>query len=705
MKRIFYNFPANTDKYVLPNKLKAMAESGATANDYLAINSGKWELIKPDNINPAMVKCYKIAQHQVFPDNDNLSHDEVFALLLRHREIIEGFTQHQCTTILIQGMEHRKDMVENLCRSLNYNEILWMDEPDTEYALIDIDNIDTSVVTPSKTTAKQPEIAEVLDKPKEPDYKEDITLVIPYMKDSPERERNLYLVLNDLVNNDFKIMLVESGKERTFKALNAKQNHQIEYHFLQQKDNVFHRTKVINFGIVAASTKAIAIYDVDVIVPAEKLINATAMIVEGAAKIVYPYAGRFLNIDAEAYKIGLLKPVSIVAEMSWGGCVVLDRQAYIESGLENENIISWGYEDVERYERCATKFAYKVVRLAGDLYHLQHHSNENSVETNPHLEKNKKEYEKVRGMIPRELYEYVNTWEWKKQALSQLKKQTKDIQKDKKAEVKQKEAEHESISNIGLESKIKVRHKPKTDAITDKHEYSVSVIVPTYNDSEFLLEALQSIDKQKGINTEIVIVDDCSTKPFPADVWEFIQSRKNIKLIRNEINYQLSGSRNKGIEAARFDFIICLDADDYFVHEKALFLMADTLTKQKCDIAYGNMADKDIKSVVFPQKEVNQKAFEAGNPIFQSSMFRRSIWQKANGYTMRPHPHYEDYNFWAKCLAAGAKFQYVESLVYFKRWRGDSMLMKLDKDGKVFKKLALDGVFENLIIEPKRQKK
>ena len=92
----------------------------------------------------------------------------------------------------------------------------------------------------------------------------------------------------------------------------------------------------------------------------------------------------------------------------------------------------------------------------------------------------------------------------------------------------------------------------------------VSVVIPTYNSAEFLVQALDSVFKQTYPNYEIVVIDDGSTDNTP-QVVEPWRSRINY-IYQN--NQGVAAARNKGIEAATGEFIAFLDADDLFLPYK-----------------------------------------------------------------------------------------------------------------------------------------
>ncbi len=94
----------------------------------------------------------------------------------------------------------------------------------------------------------------------------------------------------------------------------------------------------------------------------------------------------------------------------------------------------------------------------------------------------------------------------------------------------------------------------------------VSVIIPTYNRPDFLRRAVASAQRQKGVQTDIIIVDDNSD----TDLTDEFSGADNIRYIRNRENLGGSHSRNRGLELAKGRFVNFLDDDDEFLEDKLI---------------------------------------------------------------------------------------------------------------------------------------
>ncbi|MBT0015941.1 glycosyltransferase family 2 protein [Vibrio alginolyticus] len=96
----------------------------------------------------------------------------------------------------------------------------------------------------------------------------------------------------------------------------------------------------------------------------------------------------------------------------------------------------------------------------------------------------------------------------------------------------------------------------------------VSIIMPTYNSTDTVVESIQSVLSQTYKNWELIIVDDRSTD----NTWQVIQTYAdkydNIRVYQNKENLGAGASRNFAIEKAKGRFIAFLDSDDLWTEDK-----------------------------------------------------------------------------------------------------------------------------------------
>ncbi len=94
----------------------------------------------------------------------------------------------------------------------------------------------------------------------------------------------------------------------------------------------------------------------------------------------------------------------------------------------------------------------------------------------------------------------------------------------------------------------------------------ISVIIPAYNQADFLGKAIQSVFDQTYSNFELIVVNDASSDHTSEVIKQFDDPR--LKNIVHKKNRGLPGTRNTGIRAASGEIIALLDSDDIFHPEK-----------------------------------------------------------------------------------------------------------------------------------------
>ena len=109
----------------------------------------------------------------------------------------------------------------------------------------------------------------------------------------------------------------------------------------------------------------------------------------------------------------------------------------------------------------------------------------------------------------------------------------------------------------------------------------VSIILATYNRAEYILESLQSIQKQTFLDWECLIIDDGGTDNTSKVVLPLLQVDDRFKYLKRPEQYKkgLPGSRNYGLDLAKGDYIIFFDDDD-IAHPQNLEICALELSQR-----------------------------------------------------------------------------------------------------------------------------
>src|SRR5690554_2756848 len=130
----------------------------------------------------------------------------------------------------------------------------------------------------------------------------------------------------------------------------------------------------------------------------------------------------------------------------------------------------------------------------------------------------------------------------------------------------------------------------------------VSIIIPTYNRSEFILQSLQSVFEQTYRPIELVIVDDGSTDNTSNVIFDWIKKHstdQNFTIIyKQQDNSGAPSARNQGYFIATGRYIQYLDSDDKIektkIHKQINLLQKENTSICLCDYYYYDYKEKTI---------------------------------------------------------------------------------------------------------------
>tara|TARA_R100000781_G_scaffold12582_2_gene11071 strand:+ start:763 stop:1587 length:825 start_codon:yes stop_codon:yes gene_type:complete len=265
------------------------------------------------------------------------------------------------------------------------------------------------------------------------------TFIIPIRIESPDRLRNVITTTAFLLENfDTNIIIKEVDSESVFQrdALPVLEdivntdNIWVNFnHIFERSDEpLFHRQRVLNEMVMETDTEIVVNYDCDAIFPLESYELAYKGIMDGVYDVVYPYGSGMYQKQVKATDVTVsqfletgdyefLDAVSNIHTSDFGWAQFFRTKVYIEGGLENENFRAYAPEDKERFYRFTT-LGYSVGRIDGVVYHLEHERGENSWFTNPHMESNIGEWEKIKTMNRDQLLQYYSEQEYLKKYVS-----------------------------------------------------------------------------------------------------------------------------------------------------------------------------------------------------------------------------------------------------------------------------------------------
>ncbi|TAN99461.1 MAG: glycosyltransferase [Phormidium sp. SL48-SHIP] len=206
---------------------------------------------------------------------------------------------------------------------------------------------------------------------------------------------------------------------------------------------------------------------------------------------------------------------------------------------------------------------------------------------------------------------------------------------------------------------------------------AVTVVIPVFNQGEFLLEAVASVQCCQEPVYEIVIVNDASTEPLTLKVLEYLR-QKGFTVVDHFQNQGLAEARNTGFQQAQGRYILPLDADNK-IRPDYITKSIEVLDKNPdIGVVYGDAEYIGDKQGVWqvPPFDVNRLA--VGNYIDACAVVRKRLWEECGGYD----PHipdkmgYEDWDLWLTAAGRGWQFYHLDDVLFEYRFRRESMVSR-----------------------------
>lgn len=193
----------------------------------------------------------------------------------------------------------------------------------------------------------------------------------------------------------------------------------------------------------------------------------------------------------------------------------------------------------------------------------------------------------------------------------------------------------------------------------------ISVIVPCYNQAQYLDDCLQSVLDQTYENWECIIVNDGSPDNTEEVARKWVDKDARFKYLLQE-NKGVSAARNFGILNAQGEWILPLDADD-LISNNYLELASEHFHINDVQVIYCNAKKFGKVDEDFKLEDFSLLNLAVNNVIFCTAFFRRSTCFEIGGYDETMQKGYEDWDFWIHMLKNGGEVIKLESICFFYR--------------------------------------
>jgi glycosyltransferase involved in cell wall biosynthesis len=163
-----------------------------------------------------------------------------------------------------------------------------------------------------------------------------------------------------------------------------------------------------------------------------------------------------------------------------------------------------------------------------------------------------------------------------------------------------------------------------------KDKICVSIIMPVYNAERFLTETLDSLLNQNLPNIEIICVDDGSMDGSLELLNQYKEKDSRIIIMTQE-NQGAGAARNKGLEMAKGEYLLFLDADDIF-HESMCNQAYYQCIKKKADICLFGARRMNMETLeTEPMDWVLQRRLLPSRKVFSADDVSGKLFQLTTG--------------------------------------------------------------------------
>jgi glycosyltransferase involved in cell wall biosynthesis len=211
----------------------------------------------------------------------------------------------------------------------------------------------------------------------------------------------------------------------------------------------------------------------------------------------------------------------------------------------------------------------------------------------------------------------------------------------------------------------------------------VSVVVPYYNMGEFLPETMTSIAEQDYAPIELIVVNDGSTDAHALEVLEEMQAKYPQHRFVNLQNRGLGAARNTGLELARGEFFLPVDADNIArPNMVSRFIAAHQrnpeLAVATCHfLAFEDTPDIAAGKFVYAYRPCGGPYVAAAmRNVYgdANAMFRTSALRAVGGFETDKDTTCEDWEVYVKLVRNGYQIDVVPEYLFYYRHRPTSLL-------------------------------
>jgi len=203
-----------------------------------------------------------------------------------------------------------------------------------------------------------------------------------------------------------------------------------------------------------------------------------------------------------------------------------------------------------------------------------------------------------------------------------------------------------------------------------RDKVKVSIIITAHNYGKYLCQAIDSVLAQCYKNFEIVVVDDGSTDNTPVILENYKKKHGDIIKVVTLTGLGLAKACNVGIKVSEGEYVVRLDADDYF--DENLLLIESNILDNDPEI---HMVYPDYYRITKQGEIIDHCRLLKANvevklldrsPLAAGAMYRRYCYDAIGGYNEGLR-YQEDYDFWIKFIDKFNVYNVNLPLIYYRQ--------------------------------------
>ena len=217
----------------------------------------------------------------------------------------------------------------------------------------------------------------------------------------------------------------------------------------------------------------------------------------------------------------------------------------------------------------------------------------------------------------------------------------------------------------------------------------ISVVIPTYNHSNYVLDAIDSVKASSGVQVEIIVVNDGS----PDDTHELLKDLAGIRYFLTE-NRGAHAALNFGVEKSTHEIISILNDDDLFSPDHLLGSILE-IESTGADIVisrYEAFGEGDFLEQIFNHTKISDQRIQQFGLLktllqinwavsTSAFTFRKEIFQSNGGFTSLSMCH--DYEFLLSALVESqATIFYSNRIDWFYRCHGENSSHRVNMEDR-----------------------